>query len=121
MNIDKLVDALDSIIGDVSDKANANPIRASSSTSDVIMWHKELGKVEYANTILPKIQFLKSIVSETEVYKELKRSYKGSDGTVLEEYILGNGSGSAVVVYLDYTETKSSFNVILKQIMESDA
>ena len=120
MNIDKLVGALDSFMLDVSGKAMESPSCVSYGISDP-EFQRALGEVAYANAIIPKIQLLKNIVSETEGYKELKRSYKGSDGTVLEEYLVGNGDSSSVVVYLDYTENKNSFNVLLKQLMETGA
>lgn len=96
----------------VLEKARSSP---DSSNSDH-MFYKELGKVAYAHEIPPQLNLLKSYLYETEGYRELRRSYKTADGTLLEEYIEGTGSESTIVVYLDYTKQDKKFNDIFTEL-----
>jgi hypothetical protein len=116
INIDKLIGALDSLIMSVLDKAESSP---DASNSDA-MFYKELGKVAYAHEILPRLNLLKSYLCETEGYRELRRSYKTADGTLLEEYIEGTGSESKIVVYLDYIKQDKKFNDIFSELAPKD-
>ncbi len=119
MNTDKVIGALDRLLIDVQRKSNESPRSSRFATNDE--FQMELGKVAYAGGVLSQLQKLKRIITETEGYKELRRSYKSSDGAILEEYIVGDGKVSKIVVFKDYTETKNSFNKLLKQIMKNDA
>lgn len=116
INIDKLIGALDSLVMSVLEKARSSP---DSSNSDH-MFYKELGKVAYAHEILPQLNLLKSYLYETEGYRELRRSYKTADGTLLEEYIEGTGSESTIVVYLDYAKQDKKFNDIFTELNSKD-
>lgn len=59
-------------------------------------------------------------MSETEGYRELRRSYKSADGTLLEEYTEGTGTESRTVVYLDYIKQDKKFNDIFIELSSKD-
>jgi hypothetical protein len=116
INIDKLIGALDSLIMSVLEKAETSPDIGLPNE----IFYKEMGKTTYAIDILPQLNLLKSYLCETEGYKELRRSYKTADGTLLEEYIEGNGTESKIVVYLDYVKQDKKFNDIFAELAPKD-
>lgn len=116
MNNDKLIGAIESLCVSVFKQCRESP---SESLPDEF-YYKELGKTAYALEILPQLNLLKSYLTESDVIKELRRSFRNANGRLVEEFIETNGGDSQIVVYLDNVKVTRPFNELMDELTLKD-
>lgn len=117
MNVDKLYGAVESLIDKVNETALQSPPKLLPNDLHYTM----LGKTSFALEILPMVGLLKKIIQESEGFEELRRSYRSSSGSRLEEFLRGDGTSTRTVVELDSVEQKETFNELLDKMRKLDA
>ena len=117
MNIDKISSAIDVLMDKVNETALSSPSRLSPND----LHYHELGKIAYALEILPMVGLLKKYIREDQNFEELQRRYHTANGTLLEEYIRGDGVSTRTVVILDGVEQSITFKNLLEKLTKNDA